>query len=87
MKCQMESKRPSKFYELDLNIIKGHKTIQDCLKDFMKIEILEGDNKYFCAVCGEKQDAQRFISLTELPPVLNLQLMRFLYDKYVAESN
>lgn len=80
MKCKMESKQPSKFYELDLNI-KGHKTIQDCLKEFIYIEMLEGDDKYFCQVCGEKQDAQRFISLTELPPVLNLQLMRFVFDK------
>ncbi|XP_065220051.1 ubiquitin carboxyl-terminal hydrolase 48-like isoform X2 [Planococcus citri] len=80
MKCKMESKRPSTFYELDLNI-KGHKTIQDCLKEFMNIEMLEGDDKYFCQICGEKQDAQRFISLTELPPVLNLQLMRFVFDK------
>ncbi len=75
----MESKCPSKFYELNLNV-KGNKTIQDCLKEFMKKEILDGDNKYSCAVCQEKQDAERFISITELPPVLNLQLMRFYYD-------
>lgn len=80
MKCRNESKRPSKFYELDLNI-KGCKTVQDCLKEFMKIELLEGDDKYFCAICGEKQVAERFISLTELPPILNLQLMRFVFDK------
>lgn len=78
-KCLKESKCPSKFYELTLNI-KGNKTIQDCLNEYLKKEILDGDNKYSCANCGDKQDAERFISIKELPPVLNLQLMRFYYD-------
>lgn len=80
LKCYTESRCPSTFYELDLHI-RGQKTLQDSLKEFMQIELLEGEDKYYCTVCKEKQNAQRFISLTVLPPVLNIQLMRFVFDK------
>ena len=75
-KCLNESLRPSHFYELDLHIT-GNKTIEACLKDFTKVETMTGDEKYYCAVCCSKQDATRCCQLTELPPVLNLQLNRF----------
>ncbi|XP_021932449.1 ubiquitin carboxyl-terminal hydrolase 48-like isoform X3 [Zootermopsis nevadensis] len=82
-KCQLcgtESALPSLFYELELNIA-GHKTLADCLEEFLKEEKLEGANRYLCAVCKSKQDATRSIKLDVLPPVLNLQLMRFVFDR------
>lgn len=79
-KCQRESMRPSTFYELDLNI-QGHRTIGDSLAEFLHEEKLEGANKYLCAVCGDKQDATRCIRLKTLPPMLHLQLLRFVYDR------
>ncbi|XP_014778290.1 ubiquitin carboxyl-terminal hydrolase 48 [Octopus bimaculoides] len=44
-------------------------------------EKLEGDNKYMCSHCKTKQNAIRTIQLQKLPPVLNLQLLRFVFDK------
>lgn len=79
-KCQEESRRPSTFYELDLNI-QGHRTLCDSLAEFLHEEKLEGANRYHCAVCGDKQDAARCIRLKSLPPVLHLQLLRFVYDR------
>ncbi|KAK3916045.1 Ubiquitin carboxyl-terminal hydrolase 48 [Frankliniella fusca] len=79
-KCQQESRRPSTFYELDLNI-QGHRTLGDSLAEFLHEEKLEGANRYHCAVCGDKQDATRCIRLHSLPPVLHLQLLRFVYDR------
>lgn len=38
---------------------------------------MDGSNKYDCRRCGSLQDAKRFIQLRKLPPVLNLQLLRF----------
>ena len=38
---------------------------------------MEGNNKYACRICKNLQDAKRFIELRRLPPVLNLQLLRF----------
>lgn len=78
--CNCASETPSRFYELDLNI-KGHIKLKECLKEFLKEEILEGDNKYFCSSCCAKQNAMRRIVLKTLPPVLNLQLLRFVFDR------
>ncbi len=43
--------------------------------------MMDGDNQYFCEDCDNKRDARRFIKLTDLPRVLNLQLLRFVYDR------
>lgn len=40
---------------------------------------MDGDNEYFCDECQSKQSAKRMTQLTKLPPVLNLQLLRFVY--------
>jgi ubiquitin C-terminal hydrolase len=45
------------------------------------VERLTGDNQYHCSVCGSKQDAERTTFLREVPPYLNLCLMRFTYEK------
>ena len=44
-------------------------------------EKLEGANRYSCDNCKSKQDATRRIQLLELPPVLNVQLLRFVFDR------
>lgn len=77
--CNNTSERLSEFYELDLNI-QGHKTLAESLKGFLEVEKLDGDNKYMCSNCNTKQDATRAIELKKLPPVLNLQLLRFVFD-------
>lgn len=79
-KCQKESISPSMFFELELNI-KGNKTLHESISEFLKEEKLDGVNKYSCSYCDEMQEATRFISLKKLPVVLNLQLMRFIYDR------
>lgn len=78
-KCSYSSERLSNFYELDLNI-QGHKTLAESLKLFLQEENLDGDNQYMCCHCNAKQDATRAIELKSLPPVLNLQLLRFVFD-------
>ncbi|KAL4227011.1 CDC5 cell division cycle 5-like protein [Mactra antiquata] len=77
--CNYASERMSEFYELDLNI-QGLKTLTESLQGFLGIERLDGDNKYMCSYCNTKQDATRAIELKSLPPVLNLQLLRFVFD-------
>ncbi|KAK7476526.1 hypothetical protein BaRGS_00032206, partial [Batillaria attramentaria] len=77
--CGSESSRAAKFYELDINIC-GHSSLHSSLQDFLKEEKLEGDNQYMCNVCNSKQNAVRSIRLNTLPPVLNLQLLRFVFD-------
>ncbi|XP_053308478.1 ubiquitin carboxyl-terminal hydrolase 48 [Spea bombifrons] len=83
--CGRESKCVSKFYELELNI-QGHKQLTDCIAEFLKEERLEGDNRYFCENCQSKQNATRKIRLLDLPPTLNLQLMRFVFDRQTGHK-
>lgn len=44
-------------------------------------EILEGSNQFFCNTCQSKQNVVRFVKLKKLPPYLNLQLLRFVFDR------
>ncbi|XP_053136826.1 ubiquitin carboxyl-terminal hydrolase 48 isoform X3 [Hemicordylus capensis] len=83
--CGRESKLISKFYELELNI-QGHKQLSDCVTEFLKEEKLEGDNRYFCETCQSKQNATRRIRLLSLPCTLNLQLMRFVFDRQTGHK-
>lgn len=78
--CNTISKRPSNFYELDLTI-QGHNSIEDCLKEFLQEELLEKDNQYSCETCNCRRDASRQIVVKTLPRTLNLQLLRFVFDK------
>ncbi|KAM4015814.1 LOW QUALITY PROTEIN: ubiquitin carboxyl-terminal hydrolase 48 [Anomaloglossus baeobatrachus] len=84
-RCGRESQLLSTFYELELNI-QGHKQLSDCVTEFLKEERLEGDNRYFCESCHSKQNATRRIRLLKLPPTLNLQLMRFVFDRQTGHK-
>lgn len=77
--CKMESRNPSTFYELELPI-QNHKSIQECVQGYVQHELLEEENMYFCNTCQSKQNATRQIQFQSFPPVLTLQLMRFVYD-------
>ena len=55
--------------------------VQFCFDQYTKTEILDGDNQYLCEACDSKQDAKRVMTLTELPPVLNIQLSRYVFDR------
>ncbi|XP_031696760.1 ubiquitin carboxyl-terminal hydrolase 48-like [Anarrhichthys ocellatus] len=78
--CGRSSALPSRFYELELNI-QGNKNLTECVTEFLKEEKLDGENRYFCESCQTKQSATRRIRLHSIPPTLNLQLMRFVFDR------
>lgn len=55
-KCCYESKRDSKFYDLQLPISNpfeniSNSSIEQALKGMLDVEILQGDNMYECQVC------------------------------------
>uniref|UniRef100_A0A3P9GZH0 Ubiquitin carboxyl-terminal hydrolase 48 n=1 Tax=Oryzias latipes TaxID=8090 RepID=A0A3P9GZH0_ORYLA len=83
--CGRSSALPSRFYELELNI-QGHKNLTECITEFLKEEKLDGENRYFCESCQSKQSATRRIKLHSLPPTLNLQLMRFVFDRQTGHK-
>ena len=55
--------------------------VQYCLDRYCKPELLNGENQYYCSVCQAKQDAERAPAMVRLPPVLNVQLSRYVYDR------
>ena len=60
--CHKESVTPSHFYELDLALA-GNKNLATCLEDFLKVEKMTGDEKYYCEGCQAKQEATRCCKL------------------------
>ncbi|XP_054797302.1 ubiquitin carboxyl-terminal hydrolase 26 isoform X2 [Prosopis cineraria] len=79
--CGRDSEASSKmedFYELELNV-KGFKSLDESLNDYLAVEELCGDNQYFCASCKTRVDATRSIKLRTLPDVLNFQLKRCVF--------
>lgn len=91
--CGTVSKRPEEFMDLNLPIISkktgtgsvlemiSDPSVQDCFEAaYSKEETLEGDNQYFCDTCQGKRDATRRVAFQKLPPVLNIQLNRYIYN-------
>ncbi|CAN6540179.1 unnamed protein product [Malus baccata var. baccata] len=66
------------FYELELNV-KGLKSLDESLDDYLSVEELHGENQYFCESCKARVDATRSIKLRTLPDVLNFQLKRCVF--------
>lgn len=83
LKCGTESVREDKFLDLSL-AVKGHNSYNDslekALREYVKPDVLTGDNKYHCENCAEKTDAKKGMKLKKIPYVLALQLKRFDLD-------
>jgi ubiquitin carboxyl-terminal hydrolase 7 len=73
-----ESSRIEDFWDIQLNV-SGNKNLDDSFKDYVQVETMEGDNKYFAEGHG-LQDAKKGVIFESFPEVLHLQLKRFEYD-------
>jgi ubiquitin carboxyl-terminal hydrolase 9/24 len=47
--------------------IKDKKSLEEALREFIKGEVLEGDNAYFCEKCDAKIKAVKRVCLKTLP--------------------
>ena len=77
--CKNRRENHTSFYDLTLQINK-FKSLNECLIRHMRKEYLTGSNQYKCIQCHSLRDAERSTVISTLPPVLNLQLLRFDYD-------
>ncbi|CAI7787371.1 unnamed protein product [Closterium sp. NIES-53] len=59
-------------------------SVQECLERYTAEERLDGGNQMCCEQCGRKTDATRRVCIRSVPPVLNLHLMRFVFDAKVG---
>ncbi|TDL21582.1 cysteine proteinase [Rickenella mellea] len=77
--CKNRSERESQFLELELNL-QNNSTVEDRLSALLAPEKLTDDNKYLCSYCESLEDATRYTEIHNLPPVLHISLLRFVYD-------
>ncbi|KAL6722165.1 ubiquitin-specific protease ubp15 [Lecanora helva] len=73
-----ESSRVEDFWDIQLNV-SGNKCLDDSFKDYVQVETMDGENKYFAEGYG-LQDAKKGVIFESFPQVLHLQLKRFEYD-------
>ena len=79
--CSKCHNRSARDYHDDLRLpITSNTDVQSCVNNYFEAEILEGDNMYFCSKCNTKTNAEKFIEINKPPPVLNFQLLRYVYD-------
>lgn len=72
------SARVEDFWDIQLNV-RGQKNLEDSFRDYIAVETLEGENKYFAEGHG-LQDARKGVIFESFPKVLHLHLKRFEYD-------
>ena len=73
------SARVEDFWDIQLNV-QGTANMEQSLADYIKTEIMDGENKYFAGDEFKLQDAEKGVIFESFPEVLNLQLKRFEYD-------
>ena len=86
LKCGNNSLRDDKFMDLSLPIRNEFGTgvlnssVEMALENYIKPEMLSGDNQYFCEFCKVKVDAEKGINLVKGPKILTIVLNRFTLD-------
>lgn len=83
--CANESNRQDTFLDLSLTVKSQfdnvyNDSIEKALYNFIKPEVLNEGNKYFCERCQSKQDAVKGLKLKKMPYILVMQLKRFDLD-------
>ena len=78
IKIDFESSRVEDFWDIQLNV-RGNKNLDESFRDYIQVETMEGDNKYFAEGYG-LQEAKKGVIFESFPQVLHLQLKRFEYD-------
>ena len=73
-----ESSRVEDFWDIQLNV-SGNRCLDDSFRDYVQVETMDGENKYFAEGYG-LQDARKGVIFESFPQVLHLQLKRFEYD-------
>ncbi len=64
--CQKNSERIEDFLSISLDV-KGKHNLFDSLQSYIRGEVLDGANKYFCSYCDGKQDSIKRCCIKTLP--------------------
>jgi len=74
-----ESSRIEDFWDVQLNV-SGNGDLLESFEDYVSVEKMDGDNKYYAGEEHKLQDANKGVIFVSFPDVLHLQLKRFEYD-------
>lgn len=55
-------------------------SVEMALENYLKPDLLEGENQYACQNCDKKVDALKGLRFTKCPKILSLGLNRFTLD-------
>lgn len=78
--CDHVSERTEPFFAVQCDV-QGKANLQESLQAFIHGDVMEGDNKYKCELCGGKfVDAVKRTCLKEVPDNLIFHLKRFEFD-------
>jgi len=75
---KFDSTREETFYDLSIDV-QGCRDLYNSLDKYTEVELLDGDNMYMAEGFG-KQPAEKGCKFLKLPPVLHLQLKRWVFD-------
>lgn len=75
--CGKTSNTFEAFNMLQLQIPEKASTLEECVEDFSKPHLLEGDNQYYCGKCKANCDATQKIHVWDVPEILIIHLKRF----------
>ncbi|KAF6260179.1 hypothetical protein COO60DRAFT_1700419 [Scenedesmus sp. NREL 46B-D3] len=73
------SEREEDFYQISVDV-KGMGSLEKSLDDYVKGELMEGDNAYFCEELGKRVPAVKRAAIKALPHMLCIHLKRFEFD-------
>lgn len=60
--------------------IRNHSSLPESMEQYVKGELLEGADAYYCEKCEKKVVTVKRLCVKKLPPILGIQLKRFEYD-------
>ncbi|CAG9530513.1 unnamed protein product [Cercopithifilaria johnstoni] len=83
--CQKENVKQDEFLDLPLAVKQfgasdAFKSVEEALHAFIRPEVLEGSNQYYCEGCRRKQNALKGLRIIKFPYLLSIQLKRFDFD-------
>jgi ubiquitin carboxyl-terminal hydrolase 8 len=69
--------RPEFFFILDIPVLPGQPTLEDCLRKYTEYEKLENDNKWYNEKTGQYEEAYKKYDICITPQILVILLNRF----------
>ncbi|VUZ52096.1 unnamed protein product, partial [Hymenolepis diminuta] len=78
-RCHQVNSREESFLAISVDV-QNRTTLSESLEEYVKSDLLEGNNAYFCEKCNKKVAARKRTCIKSLPQILTIHLKRFIFD-------